>query len=63
MFSIEGEEIENPNAIVTGTILVNNYAHILFNSATTHSFINLKFANKRANEPNEMDILLCITYS
>ena len=34
---------------------------IVFNSSTTHSFVNPKFANKLGYRPDEMDIQLCMT--
>ena len=59
VFYLDGEEIENPTAIVSGTLLINNpYAHVLFDSGATHSFVNPIFAKKLASKPNEIDVQL-----
>ena len=45
MFCLEGEEVENPTATVSGTLLVNHiYIHVLFDSGATHSIVNPVFA-------------------
>ena len=58
VFSLEGEEA----ATVSGTLLINHfYAHVLFDSGATHSFVNPVFAKKLASRPDEMDVQLYVT--
>lgn len=64
MFYLEGEEIKDPNVIMTDIILINNlYVHVLFDLGATHLFVNPKFANKIASNFDKMDIQLCMTTS
>jgi len=62
VFYLEGEEEENPTATISSTLAINHlYAHVLFNSCATHSFVNLVFAKKLASKPDEMDVQLYVT--
>jgi len=55
VFYLEGDEVENLTTTVSGTLLIKHlYAHILFDSGATHSFVNPSFAKKRASKPSEM---------
>ena len=57
VFCLEGDEAENLTTTVLGTLLVKHlYAHVLFDSGATHSFVNPIFAKKLASKPNEMDV-------
>jgi len=62
VFSLEGEEAEDPTVTVSGTLLIKHlYAHVLFDSGSTHSFVNPIFAKKLASRPDEMDVQLYVT--
>ena len=62
MFSLEGEEAEDPTITVSGTVLINHlYAYVLFDSSATHSFVNSAFAKKLTNKPSEIDVQLYVT--
>ena len=57
----EEEETEDPNAVVTGTLLVNNlYIYVWFDSVATQSFINPEIAKKITYKFNDMDVQLCV---
>jgi len=57
VFCLEGEETGDPTNTVSGTLLINHlYTRILFDSCTTHSFVNYEFANKLVNKSDEVDI-------
>ena len=62
MFSLKGEEAEDPTVAVSGTLLIKHlYADVLFDSGATHSFVNTAFAKKLASKPSEMDVQLYVT--
>jgi len=62
VFSLDGEEAEDPTITVSGTVLINHlYAYVLFDSSATHSFVNPVFPKKFASKPSEMDIQLYVT--
>ena len=62
MFYLEGEEAEDPTAIVSGTLFINHlYAYVLFDSSATHSFVNPVFTKKLASKPDEMNVQLYVT--
>ena len=62
MFSLEGEEAEDPIVTVSGTLLIKRlYAHVLFDSRATNSFVNPAFAKKVASKPSEMNVQLYVT--
>jgi len=57
-----GGEAEDLTATVSSTLLVKHlYAHVLFDSGATHSFINPNFARKLASKPSEMNAQLYVT--
>jgi len=57
VFSMKGKEVEDPTVAVSGTLLIKHlYAHVLFDSGTTHSFVNPAFAKKLASKRSEMDV-------
>ena len=62
MFCLEGDEVEDPTNTVSGTLLINHlYAHVLFDSGATHSFVNPAFAKELASKPSEMNVQLYVT--
>ena len=62
VFSLEGEEAEDPTVTVSGTLLIKHlYAHVLFDSGATHSFVNPAFAKELASKPSEMNVQLYVT--
>jgi len=62
VFSLEGGKAKNPTTTVSGTLLIKHlYAHVLFDSGATHSFVNPSFAKKLASKPSEMDVQLYVT--
>ena len=62
VFCLEGDKEENPIAVVSCTLLVNHlYAHALFDSSATLSFVNPIFVKKLASKPDEMDVQLYVT--
>ena len=62
MFSLEGEEAEDPTVTVSGTLLIKHlYAHVLFDSSATHSFVNHAFVKERASKSSEMNVQLYVT--
>ena len=62
VFSLEGEEAEDPTVIVSGTLLIKHlYAHVLFDAGATHSFVNPAFAKVLASKPSEMNVQLYMT--
>ena len=62
MFSLEGEEAEDPTVTVSGILLIEHlYAYILFDSSATHSFVNPAFAKKLASKLSEMDMQIYVT--
>jgi len=59
---LEGDEAENLTITVSGTLLIKHlYAHVLFDSGATHSFVNPVFVKKLTNKPSEMDVQLYVT--
>ena len=55
------EETQDPHAVVSGTLLVNHlFTRVLFDTGTTHSFINPETAKRLACELEEMDVQLCV---
>ena len=55
------EDAQTSNAVVTGTILVSSvYAHVLFDSGVTHSFVSTKFAMKHNLLIELIDVDLCV---
>ena len=62
VFSLEGEEAEDPTVTVSGTLLIKHlYAHVLFDSGATRSFVNPAFAKELASKPSEMNVQLYVT--
>ena len=51
-----------PNAVVSGTLLVNTLpTHVLFDAGATNSFINLATAKGLTYKLDEMDVRLRVT--
>jgi len=62
VFSMRGEEAEDPTVAVLGTLLIKHlYVHVLFDSGATYSLVNPAFAKKLASKPSEMDVQLYVT--
>jgi len=54
------EEPEDPNAVVLGTVLVNDlFTPVLFDACTTHSFINPTTAKRLACKPGYGCTIIC----
>jgi len=62
VFSLVGGEAEDLTATMSGTLLIkHHYAHVLFDSGATHSFVNPSFAKKLTSKHSEMDVKLYVT--
>ena len=47
---------------MTGTLLLDKtFAHVLFDSGASHSFVTFEFAKKFSRDPCEMDHVSCTT--
>jgi len=62
VFSLRGEEAEDPTVAVSGTLLIKHlYAHVLFESGATHSFVNPAFAKLLTSKLRKMEVQLYMT--
>jgi hypothetical protein len=62
VFCLETGEAQNPNAVITGTFIVNTVpVEILFDAGATHSFINPAVVSRLACACEELTVQLCVS--
>ena len=61
MYALTQQDVQTSNTVVSGTVLVSSiYAHVLFDSGTTNSFVSMGFIEKHGWKCVSREIDLCV---
>ncbi|XP_028087553.1 uncharacterized protein LOC114288268 [Camellia sinensis] len=61
VYALTQQDVQTSNTVVSGTILVSSvYAHVLFDSRATNSFVSVGFVKKHGWKCDSREIDLCV---